>query len=101
MTLAAHDVPHLPRGVRLRADPLRGNTVLLAPERTFELDANAAAVLSLVDGVRDVGAIVDALAARYAADRAVIEADVVAMLGDLAGKRVLDVVPGRTGEAGP
>lgn len=85
------DVPRLPRGVRLREDPVRGNTVLLAPERTFELDANAAAVLALVDGARSVAGIVDALAARYAAERGVIEADVIAMLEGLANKRVLEV----------
>lgn len=84
------DVPRLPRGVRLRFDEVRGAHVLLAPERAFDLDAVAAEVLGLVDGTRSVAEIVDALAAKYAEDRTVIEGDVVAMLDDLAKKRVIE-----------
>ncbi len=90
MTLRTTDVPRLPRGVRLRFDEVRGAHVLLAPERAFDLDAIAAEVLGLVDGARSVDAIVAELAAKYAEDRTVIEGDVVAMLDDLAKKRVLD-----------
>src|SRR4051812_47751763 len=43
--ISADDVPRLPRGVRLRVDTVRNATVLLAPERTFNLDPVAAAVL--------------------------------------------------------
>lgn len=88
--LTPSDVPRLPRGVRLRFDEVRGAHVLLAPERAFDLDAVAAEVLGLVDGTRSVAAIIDALAAKYDEDRAVIEGDVVAMLDDLAKKRVLE-----------
>jgi pyrroloquinoline quinone biosynthesis protein D len=82
--------PRLPRGVRLRRDEARGRWTLLAPERIFEVDDIAAAVLELCDGQRDLGAIVAELAARYNAPRSVIEKDVAAMLGDLKAKRVLD-----------
>jgi pyrroloquinoline quinone biosynthesis protein D len=82
--------PRLPRGVRLRRDEVRGRWTLLAPERIFEVDATAAAVLQLCDGERDLATIVAELASRYAAERAVIEKDVVAMLGDLKAKRVLE-----------
>lgn len=88
--LSLSDVPRLPRGVRLRFDELRGTHVLLAPERAFDLDAVAAEVLGLVDGSRTVAQIVDALATKFDEDRAVIEGDVVAMLDDLARKRVID-----------
>ncbi|HYF56083.1 MAG TPA: pyrroloquinoline quinone biosynthesis peptide chaperone PqqD [Salinarimonas sp.] len=88
--LQLSDVPRLPRGVRLRFDEVRGAHVLLAPERAFDLDAIAAEVLGLVDGARSVDMIVAALAAKYDEDRAVIEGDVIAMLDDLARKRVLD-----------
>ena len=84
------DVPRLPRGVRLRFDDVRGKHVLLAPERTFDLDDNAVAVLKLVDGTRSVSDIAGALAETYAADRSVIEADILVMLADLAQKRVLE-----------
>ncbi|MET0258044.1 MAG: pyrroloquinoline-quinone synthase PqqC [Microvirga sp.] len=84
------DVPRLPRGVRLRFDDVREKHVLLAPERTFDLDDNAVAVLKLVDGKRSVGDIAGELAAIYAADRSLIEADIGVMLADLAQKRVLE-----------
>ncbi len=84
------DIPRLPRGVRLRHDETRGKTVLLAPERTFDLDDNAVAVLKLVDGVRTVSGIADELAKVYAADPRAIEADICAMLDGLADKRVLE-----------
>ena len=82
--------PRLPRGVKLRHDDVRQRWTLLAPERIFEVDATAAAVLQFCDGERDLGAIVAELAARYNAPPAVIEKDVVAMLGDLKAKRVLE-----------
>ncbi len=82
--------PRLPRGVKLRHDDVRGRWTLLAPERIFEVDATAAAVLQLCDGERDLAAIVAELAERYNAPPTVIEKDVVAMLGDLKAKRVLE-----------
>jgi coenzyme PQQ biosynthesis protein PqqD len=89
-TITALDVPRLPRGVRLRHDAVRNQHVLLAPERTFDLDANAVAVLELVDGQRNVRDIAGLLGQKFAADPAVIEADILVMLNDLATKRVLE-----------
>jgi pyrroloquinoline quinone biosynthesis protein D len=88
--LTAADVPRLPRGVRLRFDPVRKAHVLLAPERAFDLDETAVAVLNLVDGHRTVTAIVDELATAFDTDRAVIEEDVIEMLSSLAAKRVVE-----------
>ena len=82
--------PRLPRGVKLRHDDVRVRWTLLAPERIFEVDATAATVLQLCDGERDLAAIVAELGRRYNAPEAVIEKDVVAMLGDLKDKRVLE-----------
>jgi len=76
--------------VKLRRDEVRGRWTLLAPERIFEVDATAATVLELCDGERDLALIVAELARRYNAPEAVIEKDVVAMLGDLEAKRVLE-----------
>ena len=84
------DIPRLPRGVRLRYDETRDKHVLLAPERTFDLDDNAVAVLKLVDGSRTVAAIADALGETYSADPRAIEADILVMLDGLAEKRVLE-----------
>ena len=90
MALEAGDVPRLPRGVRLRFDEMRGSHVLLAPERAFNIDEIAAMVLELVDGQRSVAQIVDLLADRFNEARQVIESDVVSMLDDLVGKRVVE-----------
>jgi pyrroloquinoline quinone biosynthesis protein D len=49
-------------------------------------------VLQLCDGVRDVAALVDQLAAKYAAPREAILTDVIAMLQDLADKGFLTEV---------
>jgi coenzyme PQQ biosynthesis protein PqqD len=57
--------------------------VLLAPERMLVLEDTALDVLRLVDGSRDVAAIVAALAVQFAAPEADIEADVREMLADL------------------
>jgi pyrroloquinoline quinone biosynthesis protein D len=91
MKLSAMSVPRLPHGVRLKFDRVRDVCVLLAPERAFELDGVAAEVLSHVNGARRIGEIVDVLAARFAADRTIVEADVIEMLADLVGRRVLEV----------
>jgi coenzyme PQQ biosynthesis protein PqqD len=88
--IAAQSRPRLPRGVRLRRDEARARWTLLAPERIFEIDDTAAAVLGLCDGKRDLAAIVAELAQRYSAPPQVIEKDVVAMLADLKTKRVLE-----------
>ncbi len=83
---AAASVPAFNRGFRLRHDAVRDAWVVLAPERLFLLDEPAVEVLKLVDGARSVPDIVDALAARFAAPRKAIAADVEAMLRDLADK---------------
>ena len=82
----AASVPAFNRGFRLRHDAVRDAWVVLAPERLFLLDEPAVEVLKLVDGARSVPDIVDALAARFAAPREAIAADVEAMLRDLADK---------------
>jgi len=80
--------PVLPRHAKLRFDETRKVWVILAPERVLAPDETAVEVLGLCDG-RSVGAIVDQLAAKYAAERAAISGDVIAMLQDLADKGFL------------
>lgn len=82
-------VPRLARGMRLREDTARGRWVMLAPERMFVPDETALEVLRLVDGIRSLDAIADDLAARFAAPRGEILADVAALLEDLATKGVI------------
>lgn len=88
---APGSAPRLPRGVRLKLDDTRGQWLLLAPERVVKVDAIAVAILQRVDGVASIEAIVDDLAAAYAADRAVIDADVRKLLNELAAKRMVDL----------
>src|SRR6195952_2945253 len=81
--------PVLPRHARLKFDETRQVWVILAPERVLAPDEIAVEVLQLCDGVRSVGQMVDQLAAKYAAERAAISTDVMAMLQDLADKGFL------------
>jgi pyrroloquinoline quinone biosynthesis protein D len=75
--------------VKFRHDDARGRWVVLAPERLLLPDDPAVEILKLVDGLRSVDAMIDALAQRFDAPRAVIAADVTALLQDLADKGVL------------
>jgi pyrroloquinoline quinone biosynthesis protein D len=81
--------PVLPRHARLKFDETRQRWVILAPERVLAPDEIAVEVLQLCDGIRSVAAVIDQLAAKYAAERAAIAADVITMLQDLADKGFL------------
>jgi pyrroloquinoline quinone biosynthesis protein D len=81
--------PALPRHIKMRHDAGRGRWILLAPERVFEPDDTAVAVLKLCDGARSVGDIAAVLSREYQAPLEVIKADVVRMLQDLADKGVV------------
>jgi pyrroloquinoline quinone biosynthesis protein D len=81
--------PALPRHTKLKFDETRQVWVILAPERVLAPDEIAVEVLKLCDGVRNVGTIVDELAAKYAAPRGDIATDVIAMLQELADKGFL------------
>ena len=81
--------PTLPRHARLKFDDTRKRWVILAPERVLAPDEIAVEILQLCDGARSVAEMIDLLAAKYAAERAAIGADVIAMLQDLADKGFL------------
>lgn len=89
ITVSETSRPVLPRHAKLKFDETRKVWVILAPERVLAPDEIAVEVLQLCDGVRDVSAIVELLAAKYAAPREAIATDVVAMLQDLADKGFL------------
>ena len=75
--------------VRFRFDQVRKAWIVLAPERLMLPDEQAVEILRLIDGARDVDAIIDKLAGRFDASREVIAGDVVPMLQDLLDKKVL------------
>ncbi len=89
MQVAENSRPVLARHARLRFDETRDRWVLLVPERVLAPDEVAIEILQLCDGSRDVAGIADLLAAKYAADREVIAADVIELLQELAGKGFL------------
>lgn len=82
--------PRLAAGVRIREDRVRGGHNLLAPEHALRINASTAAILALCDGQRCLTEIVDHLARDYAADRARIERDVIALIDDLATRRLVE-----------
>ena len=88
--------PVLPRHAKLRFDETRQRWVILAPERVLAPDEIAVEILQLCDGARSVAQMIDQLAAKYAAERAAIGGDVIAMLQDLADKGFLTEARERT-----
>ena len=76
-------IPAFRRGVKFRFDAVRDAWVLLAPEKLFMPDEIAVEILKLVDGERSIDGIVDDLAARFDAPRALIATDVARVLDDL------------------
>lgn len=91
MSLEEGGCPRLLSGVRTKYDGVRGNWVLLAPERAIKLDDIGAAILAETDGERTLGGILDALAAKYDAPRDRIAGDVVKFLESLRERRMLEV----------
>lgn len=89
--MEAHDIPALPRGVRIHRDKVRDAWVLLAPERAVTLDDIGYAILSEVDGARSFGVITEGLAGKYAAPVAQIAEDASGFLDALRDRRFLDV----------
>ena len=83
--------PCLPRGVRLKYDETRSEWLLLAPERVIKTDAIAVEILKRCDGTATFAAIVDDLAQTFSADHTRVEADVRALLNELAAKRMMDL----------
>jgi len=86
------DRVRLAPGVMLRHDRLRGQWMLMAPERLLVLDELALAVVRASTGGGDgdtVAAAVDRLAAEYDAQRGEISADVLELLTDLRNKGYL------------
>lgn len=81
--------PRFASGVRLHHDQARSRWVVMAPERMFVPDETALEVLRLVDGVRDLDAMVDALAAKFDAPRDVIATDVRKLVEDLIARGAL------------
>ena len=90
-TLDPTSVPVIPRGVRLQYDTVRGLWVLLAPERTINLDPIGLAILNQIDGQSPFATIIDRLAALYDAPADQITGDVRDFISGLMNRRILDL----------
>lgn len=82
-------IPKLPHGVRLREDKIRGEFILVGPERIFNADGVAREILQRVDGKVSIGEIVRQLGEVFAADEATIRPDVESFLLDLRDKQMV------------
>lgn len=92
--MAAHaingrSIPRFPAHVQLRYDNVRSTWTLFAPEKLFSPNPTALEMLRLIDGIRTVETIVNALADQFDAPRAEIETDVFAVLEPLVASRLL------------
>lgn len=83
--------PRLARGVRLKHDAVRGEWLLLAPERIVKANPVAVEILKRCTGEGSPEAMIDELAEIYTADRATIARDVHALLADLAAKGMVEL----------
>lgn len=90
--ISGSSVVKLARGVRLHEDSVRGQMVLLAPERAMALDEIAVAIVQVLDGKRTLDRIADDFAAQFDAPSAQIASDVKAFIHELAIRRMLEIV---------
>ncbi|MBA85504.1 pyrroloquinoline quinone biosynthesis peptide chaperone PqqD [Thalassobius sp. S69A] len=93
LTIAPHERPYLPRGVRLARDRVRDQTVLLAPEKAVALDMVGEAILTRVNGTDTLDQIITDLAATFQAPRGQIAGDVQTFLQALRARVFLRVHP--------
>jgi pyrroloquinoline quinone biosynthesis protein D len=91
VSVTGQTVAKLARGVRLREDPVRGQNVLLAPERALALDEIAVMIVNALDGERSLDAIADSFSAKFGAPKDQILADVIAFVGEFSKRRMLEL----------
>ena len=86
-------IPLIPRGVRLHHDRVRDAWVLLAPERTLQLDPIGLAILREIDGKASLSKITETLAAKYNAPPEQISGDIGGFITGLMMRRILELQP--------
>ncbi|WP_026187091.1 pyrroloquinoline quinone biosynthesis peptide chaperone PqqD [Ensifer sp. BR816] len=90
--ISGASVVKLARGVRLREDAVRGQTVLLAPERAMAVDDIAVAIVEALDGERTLDQIAADFAEKFDAPAPQIAEDVMAFVRELSIRRMLEIV---------
>lgn len=91
VTVTGETIAKLARGVRLREDPVRGQTVLLAPERALALDEIAVMIVEALDGIRSLDVIAAEFAEKFEAPKEQILADVIAFVDEFSKRRMLEL----------
>jgi pyrroloquinoline quinone biosynthesis protein D len=81
--------PKLIAAAKFSWDEARGRWILQAPERVFFPDETAARIISLCDGHRTLGGIVDQLAREFDAPADEIRADAADLLQELIAEGVI------------
>jgi pyrroloquinoline quinone biosynthesis protein D len=89
LVIGAASVPKLASHARLQFDKHRDQWIIQAPERLLVLDAIALEIVQRCTGEAAVTAIVDELAAKFAAPADVISRDVSALIQDLCDKGIM------------
>ena len=89
MTLTLDSRPRLVAWARLRRDPVSGGMLLLYPEKGLALTSTGEAVLGLCGNNRSVRDIAATLAMTHGALLDVVTADVLAFLGTLEERGLL------------
>mgnify|MGYP004511738269 CR=1 FL=1 len=92
VTVSAQTVAKLARGVRLREDSVRGQNVLLAPERALALDEIAVMIVNALDGERSLDQIAEEFAAKFEAPKDQILGDVIAFVDEFSKRRMLELI---------
>ncbi|RVK35369.1 pyrroloquinoline quinone biosynthesis peptide chaperone PqqD [Sinorhizobium meliloti] len=90
--ISGSSVVKLARGVRLHEDPVRGQTVLLAPERAMAVDDIAVAIVQALDGERNLDRIAADFAEKFDAPVEEIAEDVRTFVQELSARRMLEIV---------
>jgi pyrroloquinoline quinone biosynthesis protein D len=83
--------PCLPSFARLRFNELRGQWVVLAPERVYWPDDVSVDILKLCDGTRTISDIAALLAVDYRAPAGTIAADILEFVQSWTDQRLLRI----------
>lgn len=84
-------IAKLARGVKLREDPVRGQTVLLAPERALALDEIAVAIVKALDGIKTLDVIAAEFSDLFGAPKDEILVDMIAFIREFSNRRMLEI----------
>lgn len=89
--VTGNTIAKLARGVRLRQDEVRGQNVLLAPERALALDEIAVMIVNALDGERTLDEIASDFSVKFEAPKDQILGDIIAFVDEFSKRRMLEL----------